>query len=109
MNKYYDLNIYKSNLEIEIKFLPKDNFNKNKLYYDLILFYEINEIIIIKYKNIIIINKNELKNLIFNNQYIKRIYFTSVRLDYLKFSQKLVNDFELFVESNNISLVIARK
>ena len=50
---------------------------KNKLYYDLILYYEINAIITIKYKNIII-NKDELKNLIFNNQYIKIIYFTSV-------------------------------
>ena len=77
MNKYYNLNIYKSYLEIEIKFIPKDDFNKNKLYYDLLLYYEINDIIIIKYKNIII-NKEELKNLIFNNQHNKRIYFTSV-------------------------------
>ena len=76
MNKYYKLKIHESNLEVEINFLPKNYFNKNKLYYDLLLYYQINNITI-TYKNIII-NKEELRNLIFYNQYIKRIYITSV-------------------------------
>ena len=77
MNKYYKLKIHESNLEVEINFLPKNYFDKNKLYYDLLLlYYEINNITI-TYKNIII-NKEESKNLISYNQYIKRIYITSV-------------------------------
>ena len=45
-HKYYNLNFYKSYLEIEINFIPKDDFNKNKLFYDLILYYKLNDIII---------------------------------------------------------------
>ena len=46
------------------------------MYYDLILFYELDNIKI-KYNNIIIF-KNELKNLIYNNKYISKYYFSTV-------------------------------
>ena len=59
-NKYYNLTFYKSYLEIKINSLPKDNFNKNKLFYDLVLYYELNDTII-RYKNFILCNKKELK------------------------------------------------
>ena len=36
-------------MEIEINYLTKDDFNKNKLFYDLILYYELNDTII-RYK-----------------------------------------------------------
>ena len=38
IDKYYKLNFYKSHLELEIMFIPIDNFNRNKLYYDLELY-----------------------------------------------------------------------
>ena len=50
MNKYYNLNFYKSLTEIKINHTPKDDFNRNKLFYDLILCYEIDDVII-RYKN----------------------------------------------------------
>ena len=36
-NRYYNLNFYKKCIEVELNYLPKDDFNKNKLFYDLIL------------------------------------------------------------------------
>ena len=60
MNKYYNLNFYKSLIEIKINHIPKDDFNRNKLFYDLILYYEIVDIII-RYKNKIFNNEKELK------------------------------------------------
>ena len=45
-NKYYSLNFYKSHIEIKINHLPELNFNRNKLYYDLILYFELSDIII---------------------------------------------------------------
>ena len=57
MKKYYKLNFYKKYIEVEIIYIPKDNINKNKLFYDLILYFALNNIIIIKYKNNIISNK----------------------------------------------------
>ena len=35
-NKYYKLNFYENYIEVEINHLPNNNFNRNKLYYDLI-------------------------------------------------------------------------
>ena len=49
MNKYYNLNFYEKYIEVKINYLPKDNFNKSKLFYDLILYFEL-ENVIIKYK-----------------------------------------------------------
>ena len=70
-NKYYNLNFYKSHIEIKINFLPEDDFNKNKLFYDLLLYFELNDTII-RYKNKIINNKKELK--LFFKSYTKDIY-----------------------------------
>ena len=61
MIKYFTNNLN----EILILKIPNNLIDKNKMYYDLILFYELDNIKI-KYKNIII-SKNELKNLIYNN------------------------------------------
>ena len=50
INKYYNLNFYEKYIEVQINYLLKDDFNKNKLFYDLILYFELNHIII-RYKN----------------------------------------------------------
>ena len=68
INKYFINNLN----EIIIVKLPDNINDKNKLYFDLIIFYEIN--MLIKYKNNII-SKNEFKNLIFKKEYIKKYYF----------------------------------
>ena len=60
INEYYNLNFYKSHIEIKINRIPEDDFNRNKLFYDLILYYEIDNIII-RYKNKIFNNEKELK------------------------------------------------
>ena len=33
MKKYYKLNFYKKYIEVEIIYIPKDNIDKNKLFY----------------------------------------------------------------------------
>ena len=75
INKYYNLNFYKSYLEIEIDSLPEDNFNKNKLFYDLVLYFELNNTII-RHKNKIFENQKELK--LFFKSYKNRINVTTV-------------------------------
>ena len=60
INKYYNLNFYKSHKEIKINSMPEDNFNRNKLFYDFLSYYEFDNIII-KYKNKIFNNEKELK------------------------------------------------
>ena len=72
INKYFINNLN----EILILKIPNNILEKNKMYYDLLLYYELDNIKI-KYKNNIIL-KNELKNLIYKNIYIKKYYFTSV-------------------------------
>ena len=62
-DKYYKLNFYENYIEVEINHLPNNNFNRNKLFYDLILYFELNNIIIIRYKKFIINNQNELKEI----------------------------------------------
>ena len=59
-NKYYTMNFYEHHTEIEINFIPKDNFDKAKIYFDLVVFYEIDNIVI-KYENKIFPNEEELK------------------------------------------------
>ena len=75
-NKYYDIYFYKDHIKIYINFIPENNYNKNKLYNDLIIYYSINKIKII-YKNTLI-HKNELKNLIYYKRLIKKHYFTTL-------------------------------
>ena len=59
-NKYYTINYYKDHSEIEIHFIPKDNFNKAKIYFDIAVYYLI-ENTIIKYKSKTFHNEEELK------------------------------------------------
>ena len=54
-NKYYTINYYKDYLEIDINFIPKNNFNKNKIFFDLEVYYKIDAII--KYKGKIFYNE----------------------------------------------------
>ena len=37
-NKYYTINYFNDYIEIETNFIPKDNFNKAKIYFDLVVF-----------------------------------------------------------------------
>ena len=60
-NKYYAINYYPNHIEIEINFIPKDNFNKAKVYFDIVVFYEIKNTII-TYNNKIFYNEKEFKN-----------------------------------------------
>ena len=48
-NKYYTINLYEDHVEIEIDFIPKVNFNKAKIYFDLVVYYSIDNTII-RYK-----------------------------------------------------------
>ena len=59
-NKYYTINYYIDHIEIDINFIPKDNFNKAKTYFDLVVYYKI-ENTIIKYNGKIFYNEEELK------------------------------------------------
>ena len=72
INKYFINNLN----EILILKIPNNILDKNKIYYDLLLYYELDNIKI-KYKNNTI-SKNELKNLIYNNEYISKYYFSTV-------------------------------
>ena len=59
-NKNYTVNFYIDNIEIIINTIPKDNFNKSKLYFDLIVYYWIDNTII-KYNDRIFYTEEELK------------------------------------------------
>ena len=69
-NKYYKLNFCKNYIEVEINHLLNNDFNRNKLYYDLILYFELKNITI-RYKNKIFNNQKELK--LFFKSYTKDI------------------------------------
>ena len=59
-NKYYAVSFYENHIEIEIDFIPKDNFNKAKIYFDLVVYYKIDNTII-KYKGQIFYTEEELE------------------------------------------------
>ena len=61
-NKNYTVNFYIDNMEILINLIPKDldNYNRDKLYFDLIVYFMIDDTII-KYKGKIFYNEEELK------------------------------------------------
>ena len=59
-NKYYTINFYEDRIEIEINFIPKDNFDKAKIYFDLAVYYSIDSTNI-KYKSKIFHKEEELK------------------------------------------------
>ena len=60
-HKYYTINYFNDHIEIEINFTPIDNFNKAKIYFDLIVYYSIDNTII-KYKNKFFHHEQELKH-----------------------------------------------
>ena len=72
-NKYYTVNFYEDHIEIEINFIPKDNFNKAKIYFDLAVHYSIDNTII-KYKGKIFHKEEELKNFL---NVLNKFLFTS--------------------------------
>ena len=37
-NKYYTINYFNDHVEIDINFIPRDNFNKAKIYFNLVVF-----------------------------------------------------------------------
>ena len=59
-HKDYTINFYQEHIEIEINFIPEDNYNRGKLYFDLIPYFDI-ENTMIKYNNKIFYNQDELK------------------------------------------------
>ena len=59
-NKNYTVNFYIDNIVIIINTIPKDNFNKSELYFDLIVYYLIDNTII-KYGDRVFHNEEELK------------------------------------------------
>ena len=60
-NKNYTVNFNIDNIEIIINFVPKDNYNQDKLYFDLIVYSMIDNTII-KNKDKIFHNEEELKH-----------------------------------------------
>ena len=52
---------YIDNIEIIINFIPEDNYNRSKLYFDLIVYYQIDNTII-KYNDNVLHNVEELKH-----------------------------------------------
>ena len=59
-NKYYTINYFNDHIEIDINFIPRDNFNKTKIYFDLVVFYKIDNTII-KYNGKIFYTEEDLK------------------------------------------------
>ena len=59
-NKYYTINYFNDRMEIEINFIPKNNFNKAKIYFNLIVYYSIDNTTI-KYNGKIFYTEEELK------------------------------------------------
>ena len=57
-NKYYTINYFNANTEMKINFIPKDNFNKAKIYFDLVVYYKIDNTII-KYNGKIFYTEEE--------------------------------------------------
>ena len=59
-NKYYTINYFNDHIEIEINFIPKDNYNKAKIYFELVVYYSI-DYTIIKYNGKIFYTEEELE------------------------------------------------
>ena len=76
-NKNYTVNFYIDNIEIIINFIPKDNYNRDKLYFNLIVYYMIDNTII-KYNGKIFHNEEELKN--FLNVLNKFLFTTKYKI-----------------------------
>ena len=61
-NKYYTINYFNDHIEIEINFIPKDNFNKAKIYFDLVVYYSIDNTII-KHNGKIFLHRRRIRNI----------------------------------------------
>ena len=59
-NKNYTVNFYIDNIEVITNTIPKDYFNKGKLYFDLTVYYMIDNTII-RYNGKLFHNEEELK------------------------------------------------
>ena len=59
-NKYFTIIYFNDHIEIEINFIPKDNFNKSKIYFDLEVFYQIDNTSI-KYNGKIFYTEEDLR------------------------------------------------
>ena len=59
-NKYYTVNFYEDHIEIDINNIPCDNYYRGKLYFDLIVYFMIDNTIL-KYKGKTFYNEEELK------------------------------------------------
>ena len=59
-NKHYVISYFKDHIVVYINFLPRDKFNRNEIYYDLVVFYKIKNTII-RYKDKIFYNEEELR------------------------------------------------
>ena len=59
-NKNYIVNFYIDNIEIIINFIPEDNYNRSKLYFDVVVYYQIDNTII-EYNDNVFHNEEELK------------------------------------------------
>ena len=60
-NEEYTIIFYQEHIEVEINFIPEDNYNRGKLFFNLIPYFDI-ENTIIKYNNKIFYNQDELKS-----------------------------------------------
>ena len=67
-NKYYTVNFYEDHIEIDIINIPKDNYNRDRLYFDLIVYFMIDNTII-KYNGKIFHNEEKLKKSLFTTKY----------------------------------------
>ena len=60
-NKNYTVNFYIHNIEMIINFMPEDDYNRAKMYFDLSVYYQIDNTII-KYNDEVFHNEKELKD-----------------------------------------------
>ena len=60
-NEEYTIIFYQEHIEVVINFIPEDNYNRGKLFFNLIPYFDI-ENTIIKYNNKIFYNQVELKS-----------------------------------------------
>ena len=58
-NKYYTINFYEDYIEINIINIPSNNYERAKIYFDIILYFQIDAIV--KYNNKIFNDEYELK------------------------------------------------
>ena len=59
-NKEYTVNFHENYIEVIINFIPKDNYDKGELFFNISIYFDIDNTII-KYKDNIFHNKEDLK------------------------------------------------